>query len=1697
MNQLRKKFENPLTWVKPELDKALLDARQAIEEYGHHLEDPACLSAALEPLHQCHGILYMLEIHGAALLAEEMEKTVQALLDNRLQGHAEAYEALVQGALALDGYLERLNRGGEDIPLGLLSLLNDLRASRQESLVSESLLFNPDLEIVPQVAETGASLGRSLADSARTLRPYYQAALLTWFRNPGDSLSLQQMKLVVRNLESSSPHPRLRQVWWIAGGLLEALSERGLGASVTLRLLLGDLDRIIKRIIAGEEAELVKYPPTALLKNMLFYIGRSTSEGERVSQLREAFDLAAITPSENQLAALQTSLRGKRGEALSQVAAELETALNVIKLRIEDLSRRRQVPASELEPLCTPLKQFADTLSLVGLSLERQILLQSMSVVNGLIQGKADADGDTLLEIAASLLLVENGLQLLAQGEHPHASGSSEQQQRSLRAEAEMRQLARTTLLEARQDIGEIKNALLAYLGTQQRNRNLANAPNLMNQVHGALRMLELDHAADLCRQLGQFIEHDILGTDIPAKAKLDHLAEAIVSLEYYLEAVADGRASLDPILAMIRKAVVELGYRVVKPDSAMDDNIPTLDSIVTRIETPKVTAKPPLDNVISLPREDFDMDVAGIFAEEVSDELDKLAENCARLAAGEEDESILAEIRRTFHTLKGSGRVAGADDISELAISFERFLNGVMCGAVPMDQKGIELLRRSRDAFDRLLDAYLSRKPAPVEKNDLIAQLEDQEEETPEMAAVKAEQRIEDAAVVAPVEESGKGTAEITPLAASEAVLERFVEHTLHTLGLIEAFVNEQHKSAERPLLPPALLVAIDKLNDAAQQSGLEEFAQTTELLFHYTHNIANKNLPLSSEALEILQEFCETSKEMLLSLQTPMREEGIPSASLEAEQAAEPVAVDNEEQASLRKIFAEEAEELLEQAMHLLDNWSEDPSLSAMQRILHTLKGSARMAAADTIANFAHEVESWLESIPLASAAEASMKAMLVGIFDALQEMLENLDRNLSSDAPIKLLAQLDSFKPQQVQATAATEVSISEESAITAQAPVVSASEVGTVAEQAAVQEQPALASSEATPAAPPAAVATGSEPVRLQGDSGASQGEARGDSVRINAERLDEMVELAAEEHILGSRIGENLDALKGNLSELEKSVVRLQEQLRDMEFQHDQPVGSGGNDLDLDRFSKQQEKAKRLMESLGDVVSLQTLISRQLFDADSLLGQQRRLHSQLHDGLLDTRMTSFAQQTQRLQRIVRQSCQQLNKHAELHLEGTEGAIDRTLLDKLMGPLEHIVRNAIAHGIEGPSRRRLLGKSEAGHITIAFAKEGGEYVISVSDDGAGIDKEKVRWRAIERGLIAPDTELGEAETLNLILESGFSTADEVSQLSGRGIGMDVVYNEVQKLAGTFFIETQPGEGTRFIIRVPFTMALNRTLMVRVGDQIYALPAHMVADSRPVSHDELAKHYASYPPRVEWAGEKYPLMYLDTILNDRTTLLPRSDEYAALLLLKAHHQHAVLHVDEVLESRDSLLKPTGPQLNNIRGIAGATILGDGQVVLILDIPTLLRRIHGRLEQTRPLEVIERSERSHDMRRVLVVDDSITVRKVTERFLGRQGLAVKTAKDGIEALELLDEFHPDVVLLDIEMPRMDGLELTRRMRADQHWQDIPIIMITSRSGKKHRDHALQLGVNVFLSKPYQEASLLGHIESLTGHRQAEPEAG
>ncbi|WP_438970598.1 Hpt domain-containing protein [Methylophaga sp.] len=778
---------------------------------------------------------------------------------------------------------------------------------------------------------------------------------------------------------------------------------------------------------------------------------------------------------------------------------------------------------------------------------------------------------------------------------------------------------------------------------------------------------------------------------------------------------------------------------------------------------------------------------------------------------------------------------------------------------------------------------------------------------------------------------------------------------------------------------------------------------------------------------------------------------------------------AIPSDLDSELLEAFTEEAEELLASSGQEIKDWlarpQQDHDSLQLQRDLHTLKGGARLAGILPIGDLTHQTETLVLAV---SDDKLDANEDFFDLLQRCQDKLTEMQEQLKSRSPITTAFSL-----------------ISEISILTAGENI--------DVDDRLLEEH----------GKPDAEVKTESPVLPEIERVVAKTAPAHVEQVRVRADLLDYLTNFAGEVSISRDRVTQQHNAMRTQLHEMEETVARLHDQLRNLEIETETQIlfryedekhkhDSEFDPLELDRFSMIQQLSRGLTESVIDLNDITHSMDVLVKETDTILLQQSRLNTDLQEGLMNTRLLPFTGVVPRLERIVRQTSAELGKKADLLIQGAELELDRTILDRIVAPVEHILRNAIAHGIEDPDARLQEGKLQDGQLSLHIEREGSEIVLTVSDDGHGIDVDKIRDKALSLNLISPDAIPPEDELIQLILTSGFSTADNISQVAGRGVGMDVVNNEIRNLKGRLNIQSIKGEGTTFVIRLPLTLSVIQALLVRVHNEQYAIPLASVNAGERISVRDIKLMIGTHNPQYEFNGEKYDFMPLSSLLDKPLSLPDNLKHQLPLLLFRSGDMRIALLVDAIVSNREIVIKAVGHQLSRITAVNGATILGDGRVVFILDVPTLIstNRNNIRLDNSHAINLERELEHLQERAPIaMVVDDSITMRKASGNLLKRLGFDVQTARDGVDALSQLHEQKPDIILLDVEMPRMDGFEFASIVRNDPTFHHLPIIMITSRTGAKHRERAMGIGVNAYMGKPYQEDELVATMKRLLGN--------
>lgn len=737
-----------------------------------------------------------------------------------------------------------------------------------------------------------------------------------------------------------------------------------------------------------------------------------------------------------------------------------------------------------------------------------------------------------------------------------------------------------------------------------------------------------------------------------------------------------------------------------------------------------------------------------------------------------------------------------------------------------------------------------------------------------------------------------------------------------------------------------------------------------------------------------------------------------------------------------TLLPLFLREASGITRQCSQVLAQWltqdRDGQDLHVLQRSLHTLKGSARMLGLNALAELSHALESLYEIL---ATGERPIAETPLGLLQQSHSHMDAMLQALALGHPDLEAGDLIRRLEQWCHSKTDHDRNHGQDSNLTLP------DYLG----------RPATA----TPLA----------------DASATVEPLSRDSIALSLDGLEQLGQLSGEACVQRAQVARQVQHISQVLGDMDTTTLRIKNQLRRLE--------------NLDHGPDHREQTRlytALAEAVSDLVELRQSLQDQSHNASQLLQQQAQPLARLQKQLCETPLVPFERLLPRIRKTAEQMACELHKPIKLHIRNARVKVHRAVLDKLQAPLEHIIRNAIDHGIENsPAQRRQAGKPEAGQITLTFSCASGHTVVAISDDGRGIDLEAIRAKAEARHLLDQTDQPDRDELLQLVFAPGLSTASEVTQVSGRGRGLDVVNSEIAGLGGHIRVDSQPGQGACFSLHLPVSSPVTRVLLVRQQDSLYAMAMTAIDGLAMISQEALLACYQNRTP-LEHAGSQHRLLSFNRLLGHKNT--PVSTGQAPVILLRRGGERLALHVDAIAGSREIITQPLGPQFKGLTGISGATLLDDSAVVVVIE-PLALVQKHGAAQAlSGGGELVIADNGKPGALRILVVDDSITMRKITSRLLSRHGYQVSAAQNGADALRLIARQRPDLVLLDVEMPGMDGFELARTLRNDPALKNLPIVMVTSRTGKKYKRRAMTLNIHDYVGKPLEESLLIKTVE-------------
>ncbi len=1687
----------PLAWVMDELRATLQSAVEAVSSYVKDNDearatdlaevDSTALRMLRQQLHQAVGALEMVELSQAALVLRALESATQRMVQKPAVATAEASAQVERGARALIDYLERVMRQRAVPALALFPTYRDW-----QTLAGADRIHPADLwEGVESSVSVEPPEGKAYQPGPQ-VRAHLDRLVLHLVKDANRQAAVPLAQLCA-GLCRGAGEPAVRQFWLAAAAYFEALSQGLLSADLYVkraasRVLLqyaalaqGNLQGVAQltqdlRFFASQAV--LPEPPAVELTpclRLLWQLNGWTRAGvwDYQSPVLGAVDPLQLGRLREAIASAQRAWASRAdgdgrapgpGAGLNELAFELRATHPPSELLASAWEHvARSVDAADTEPLPSAL---------------------ALEVANGLLFLSATFEDFDPLDTALAQRYGELAQRLSGVLAGQTAPAPTPWMARVYQRLSEQHTLSQIVArLQAERT--EIESVLDAFFRrpTPETLQALTGQPERLEAMRGVVEMLGLPAAARALQEVRRRVQDRLSHDSLPDADLLAQLmaivAPNLSGLGWLFDTLvrqpdlARDQFDFDETTHTLRSqlqpdvpAVITLPVPAVEADSVHSGDAATVQATEGVGE-------------VSQAADDDEDELLDIFLNEAREVFAQAGQALSALREAPGRLADLTALRRGFHTLKGSARMVGLADFGEAAWAMEQLLNSWLADQKAATAELLELCVQALADMTAWVDS-LSNGESPSHGAGVYRRCADamRLEGTYQPLfsdAVQPEPPLLDEAVkvVGPLcidlelynvflNEADEWSRHLSQTLAEWALepdtaLPSSASPLAHSLAGGSATVGYTGLSS----LARAIEHALDRI--ATQESafgpgrlaqdGIDLFVKASEEARHLLHQFAAGFLrEPHPETLELLAH--------VATEQVPVSEaepEPIDSAVPPQAVAVEAIAVDHLD-ADLFAVFEDEAQELLPRMASAMRQWVGRPDNTGARaevlRNLHTFKGSARLAGALRLGDMAHQLESEVLALPAPLADGSSQLKSLQVALDSIIERFDELRATFAA--------------PEHVPAPGVE--------GIQWQAPE------GQVAPAIHAEAyQPA-------PLSPVVPVPVAPQP-----------------AVRVRAELLDQLMIQTGDVMLTRNRLENDVRSLRQSFKDMSGNIERLRHQLRDLEIQTETQmqtrlVQSRDSEttfdpLEFDRYTRVQELTRLLAESVNDVATVQHHLQRAVEGAEGNLAMQARQTRDLQRDLLRTRLVAFDVLAERLHRVLRQTAELLGKQVRLDIDGADIEVDRGVLDRLMPALEHLLRNAVVHGIEPEQQRLRSGKPVQGRVTIALKQSGNDLELTLADDGAGLDLTALRAKAEAVGVPLPDGPLTEGDASRCIFAPGVSTAESVTELAGRGIGLDVVRSEVLGLGGRIeYFRPQPA-GTGFRVLVPLTTAVTQIVLLRVGDFTFGVPAPWVEAVRRSHAPELTAAYVSGQWRdgehlmpFYWAGA---LLALSVESND-----PAAHEARSWPVLEFHSagQRVAWHVDEVLGHQEVVVKPLGAQLARLPGLAGATVLASGAVALIYN-PVALASLYGGAARA-----WVRAQRAQgDQKRqstaqaahggtgqaplVLVVDDSITVRRVTQRLLKREGYRVALATDGEQALERLHEEMPVVVLCDIEMPRMDGFEFVRHLRSEPRWMDLPVVMITSRLADKHREHAQSMGVDHYLGKPYSEEELLSLV--------------
>ena len=1675
----------PLSWVKDQIDQSLNVVLESLSTVATNPADVASMRFAQTHLYQVSGALDMVGLEGCKLFTHQLEKLAGNIEKQSVAASEDVVADFQKAVQTLKNYLQNIMGGGGDIPLRLLDTLKPIVELNGEVLEPTELFFPDTTNPLPK------SLPSRLIEPSEQIgflteqRALYQKSLLSWLTKQ-DNTALGNMALAVGEVAQVQKKNADKTLWWVANAFVHSLSEQKISAQSYAKKVCRKIDQELKSF-----SENILKPHNQLVREMLYFVAISNHQAEIVKTVKDVYELESLLPDDS----ADTALIKEVDERELDVVFQLKFGIIDLKDIWHQLSQHAADSAASscsdltIQFLATTQKAIK-TSQLLSVDSFTKVFTGLENLAQALNTEKLAFGDHAFIEGAAVLNITENELEnyqslnstklnkleAMASRLDAIASGEDVMAADSVNNELDI-DVVKAVAAQIKEALKQIEQILDGFFRNPEDKTKLNGTAKYIQQSAAAFEMLSLQTPKQMIDAFEQLIQHFQQDDYQSNEKQFELVADTVSILSFYLDEMPKPRAESEATMV----SGLELLHEELAQFNTIESSAAGLSSNVleTSIESTQIAEvaideeKLAFENRLVLAATDpnavteqaNDEEFLQIYLSEAEEVLASNAQQLQTLKIKNTDHDALVDLRRGFHTLKGSGRMVGLNALGNTAGFVEKMLNGVLDKKALLTPAQHTTVEQMNAVFAAWVAELAATKQVTINPEQWEARIVKSASgvkvvEEPPAPILKTEVASEVHKVVAkPIVETINKPVSKQPK-VSPALYEVFLNETQQNLLILQQdadniklqdnqitrtiAIGAVHTMASNSLtagfaamgeLGRTIETWLDSFRGEWDKQNVDLYQQSVDTLATMYGKATQNKTPRA--APKLLQQL-RTEIQLYKSIQTePLDLDqiyfGEQTKSLDANAFAKPSHDDLNDahvemhviDSDLLEIFAEEAKELIPVIGSSLRAWRTEPELSqhpdTLQRVLHTLKGSARMAGQVALGDSVHTLEDYVIK---ALKQEASQRDY--------EHMFEELDH-------ISNLFEPDSHS---------TTVETTED--------------IGQATEKTYV----------------------------------ARKQDRNAQYLRLRADTLDRLINEAGEISITRSRLDREMQGFKQSSQDLTESIVRLRAYLRELELEADtqlqsrmslmQEAHEAFDPLEFDRFTRLQELTRMMAESVNDVSTIQNGLLTNLGQTEAALQQQSRMNRDLQQGLMGVRMLPFSQIAERMQRIVRQTARELKKRVDLQIDGESTEIDRSLLEKIGAPLEHLLRNAVAHGIELPMARKKAGKSEIGKLLLKVSQNNDEISIVLSDDGAGIDLVKVKQKAIAQKLISEKAEPSEQNLMEFLFEAGFSTATTVTQISGRGVGLDVVRNEVAGLGGRIDVANAMSKGATFSIHLPVSQSVAQVLMVQSQNTMYALPVTMIEQAQKIKTADLI--IANNQGYVTWSNTNYHLHHINQLL-DHDAEVVAGQSLSSVLLLKSGAYQIALQVDEILGNQEVVMKPIGPQVARVPGMMGATVLGDGQIVMIINPIQLANR------ESLSAGTVQAKSAKFDVikkRTALVVDDSLTMRKVLGRLLEREGFEVLVAKDGMDAIQVLQQTVPNIILTDIEMPRMDGFGLARNIRDDYRTATVPLIMISSRTADKHQNLAKQLGVDAFFGKPVQEDELMAAVNQLLAAKQA-----